>query len=474
MGKLNDIDKAVRNIKHWAERSEWSGELTTVFDAHLASVRELVDISPEEIRQKIEESKYGGMLYGVMFEDFLSRGFSSGNKNIVDDYLARRGWRESVAGRRYLQQLRDSVLSIYEVVEVSPGKHCELTDLVRGGKMIRVHEYMGTQNMVKWDRIAARVLNTNARHIFSGGILSFPHQASQDLLSVLTKSRKSIDKKRSRKVVKGSEANLPSSEKQDDLFLREACPAFTSVWLAHFLEQLQAPLPAMVNRDGDSLVLSETRFPILTEKAEEIAGRLDDAAEWERVGPQEDAWIWVSEPNTEREKPRGNMAFVTSHEGQRPVSGTLEMRPGALMLHTNSQERAEHGTEILQELLHNLIGPALSMLQTPEQLMADKPRQSDRKRQQEDSIDPKIEAGIIHNTLDQHYRRCLDEPVPALGNKTPRQCGRSKIGREKVIDWLKRLENNEQRRAAETGQEPYDSSWMWDELKLTSLKDVSQ
>ena len=50
--------------------------------------------------------------------------------------------------------------------------------------------------------------------------------------------------------------------------------------------------------------------------------------------------------------------------------------------------------------------------------------------------------------LDQHYRQCLDESIPALDNKTPRQCARSKKGREKVIEWLKHLENNELRRAA--------------------------
>ena len=68
--------------------------------------------------------------------------------------------------------------------------------------------------------------------------------------------------------------------------------------------------------------------------------------------------------------------------------------------------------------------------------------------------------------LDQHYHQCLDEPIPALDNKIPRQCARSKKGREKVIDWLKHLENNELRHAASEGQEPYDSNWMWDELKL--------
>jgi len=224
----------------------------------------------------------------------------------------------------------------------------------------------------------------------------------------------------------------------------------------------------MVNRDGDSLVFSETRFPFLTENAEEIAGRLDAAAEWERDGLQNDAWIWLPEPSTKAEKPRAGMAFGASLEGQRPISGKLELKPGVLTLLTNSLELAELGTDVLQELLHNLIGPALSLLQTPEQLMAGQPQQdSDQKGEPTENIDRKIEAEIIHHTLDQHYHRCLDEPIPALDNKTPRECARSKTGRKKVIEWLKQLENNELRRAAEAGQEPYDSSWMWKELKLT-------
>jgi len=143
------------------------------------------------------------------------------------------------------------------------------------------------------------------------------------------------------------------------------------------------------------------------------------------------------------------------------------LKSGVLMLVTNSLERAERGRDVLQVLLHNLIGPPLSKLQTPEQVMADEThQQGDRKRDPTDTIDPKIAAEIIHSTLDQHYRQCLDEPIPALDDKTPRQCARSKMGREKVIEWLKDLENNELRRAADQGQEPYDSSWMWDELKV--------
>lgn len=475
MGKRNDIDKAVRNIKNWADRSEWSNERAIVFDEHFETVREYADISPDDFHLNIVESDYGGMLFGIIFEDFLSRRLAPDNKNIVDDYLERRGWRESVGGRRYLQQLRDSILSVYEVVAVSAGKYCDVSDLIRGGKTIRVYEHMGTQNMVKWDRIAARVLNTNGKHNFSGGMLPYPHEASQELLSVLAKSRKQFRKRRSRKASKDAKTKLSLSENPDDLFLRNACPAFTFVWLMHVLDKLQAPLPEIFNRDGASLVFSETRFPLLPENAEEIVGRIDAAAEWERDGLQDDAWIWFSESNAITEKSKVGIVFDTSLNGQHPISGTLELKPGVITLHTNSQERAERGTNVLQELLGELIGPALSMIQTPEQLRAEHSEQKDdRKRKPTNTIDPDIEAEIIHNALDQHYHQCLDGPIPALNDRTPRQCARSKMGRTKVIEWLKHLENNELRRAAEAGQEPYDSSWMWDELKLSSLKDGPQ
>jgi uncharacterized protein (DUF2384 family) len=471
MGKRSNTDKAIRNIMNWAEQPEWREEQTAVFDAHLAPVCDRIGISQEELVQELEEHGYGGMLFGLVFEDFISRRLPD-DKNIIDDYLKRRGWRESVPGRRYLQQLRDSVLSLYEVVAVSPGHHCDLRDLVRDGETFRVHEHMGTQNLVKWDRLAARVLSMNGKHIFSGGILPFPREASQSLLRVLSESRKQFNKELSRAAGNTATAKMLSSENLDELFLQDAGPAFTSIWLTHTLERLHEPLPELVNRDGEALLFTETRFPFLAEQLEEIAQRLDTTPEWEHDNPDEHIWIWLPHPDAIGNKPQRGMAIDTLQDGQRPISGTLELKPGVLTLTTNSVERAQRGQGILEALLHGLVGPALSKLQTPEQLMAENKshQQNDSDRELTDTIDPEIAAEVIHNTLDQHYRQCLDEPIPALDDKTPRQCARSNKGREKVIEWLKHLENNELRRAASEGQTPYDSRWMWDELKLDKYR----
>jgi len=470
MAKRSDTDKAIRNIMNWAQRPEWLGEQAAVFNSHLDPVCDRMGISQEELNDELADHGYMHMVFGLMFEDFLSRRLPSDDRNIIDDYLKRRGWRESVPGRRYLQQLRDSVLSLYEIAEVSPGHHCDLRDLMRKGKTIRVHEQMGTQSLVKWDRIAARVLNNNGKYIFSGGILPYPREAGQSLLKILTSSKKQFNKEFSRVAGKGAAARILSSENLDEQFLREVVPSFTSIWIMHTLERLRAPLPEVVNRDNEALVFTETRFPILAEQFDEIAKRLDHAPEWERDNPDEPTWIWSQEPELTRNKPKQGIALETFQGGQYPISGTLELAPGALKLTTNSMERAQRGQDTLETLLHGLIGPALKKLQTPEQLMAeDKFRQQDNsEREPSDAIDPKIAAEIIGNALDQHYRHILDEPIPMLDDKSPRQCATSKKGQIKVIEWLKHLENNELHRAAGQGQEPYDSRWMWQELKLES------
>ena len=470
MGKRSDTDKAIRNIMNWAERPEWAEERLDVFDAHLGPLSDHIGISPEELIQELADHGYMGMMYGFMFEDFLSRRLPPDDRNIIDDYLKRRGWRESVSGRRYLQQLRDSVLSLYEVIEVSPGHHCDLRDLVRGGKTIRVHEHMGTQGMVKWDRIAARVVAIHGKHLFTGGILPFPQEAAQSLLKVLSESRKQFDKKLARLADKETAARVSASENLDELFLRDAVPAFSTLWLMHTFEQLRAPLPEMTNRDGEELMFTETRFPFLTEQFEEIVQRLDNAPAWECDEPDGRTWIWLPEPDAGNNKPEHGLAIETFQDGQHPISGTLELTPGVLTLTTNSMERTERGKSALETLLHGLIGPALSKLQTPEQLLAERVALNADEAPIDD-IDPDIAAEAIQLMLDEHYRQCLDEPIPMLDNKTPRQCARSKKGREKVIDWLKYLENSELHRAASQGQKPYDSSWMWDELKLTPYRD---
>ena len=71
-------------------------------------------------------------LWGCAFEDFLTMDVEDAGK-IVDDYLKRRGWKETARNREYMSGLRDSVMSLYEVSEIQPGRSFLARDLIRGG-----------------------------------------------------------------------------------------------------------------------------------------------------------------------------------------------------------------------------------------------------------------------------------------------------------------------------------------------------
>jgi hypothetical protein len=76
-----------------------------------------------------------------------------------------------------------------------------------------------------------------------------------------------------------------------------------------------------------------------------------------------------------------------------------------------------------------------------------------------------VEAELLAEFYEQHYGKWLDEPLPALGGRTPRQAAASKSGRPKVVALLKHMENSTERQRRE-GLGGYDFSWMWEDLGL--------
>ena len=86
-----------------------------------------------------------------------------------------------------------------------------------------------------------------------------------------------------------------------------------------------------------------------------------------------------------------------------------------------------------------------------------------------DELSPEIARQIAQEHMDQHYRKTLDAPIPALGGKSPYQAVQSKAGRAKAVDWLKTLENNSAKHRNDAIEE-YDFGWMWAELGLQEYR----
>ena len=85
-------------------------------------------------------------------------------------------------------------------------------------------------------------------------------------------------------------------------------------------------------------------------------------------------------------------------------------------------------------------------------------------------LSPEEERAIVQQSLEAHYRQTLDQPIPLLGNVSPRQAVGTPRGREKVAAWLKMLENNGMRRPDDDPMAGYDFRWMWAELGIERLR----
>jgi hypothetical protein len=60
--------------------------------------------------------------------------------------------------------------------------------------------------------------------------------------------------------------------------------------------------------------------------------------------------------------------------------------------------------------------------------------------------------------------------VPVLDDKTPRQVAKTGKGREKLVAWLKYLENQSAKHEAADPMAGYDFHWVRDELGVADLR----
>jgi hypothetical protein len=144
--------------------------------------------------------------------------------------------------------------------------------------------------------------------------------------------------------------------------------------------------------------------------------------------------------------------------------GNVELAAKAVTLSVNSEARAARGRALLESVLGDLVRIPVVERQTVEQMMALSGDRSSARHALH--LPPDEERRIIHQSLTDHYRRALDEPIPNLGNQSPRKAANTAKGREKVIGWLKMLENHSARRGREDPVGTYDFTWIWKELGL--------
>ena len=176
-----EIDRAIEDLCEWVEREPWSMRVLEVEAAHLTPVVDAPGLSPADTFNQLP-AEIAEPVWVFMLEDFFTRRFGAGGEiNVVDAFLRRRGRRESEMARSYLIALRDSVVSLYEVVDIDRGRSMTVRDLVRGGEPVVVDEKLGSAGAGLGDRLAARVVTAEGRNLVTGAVLRFRAETSRQL-----------------------------------------------------------------------------------------------------------------------------------------------------------------------------------------------------------------------------------------------------------------------------------------------------
>ncbi|MGX8007540.1 hypothetical protein ACVDG8_000270 [Mesorhizobium sp. ORM8.1] len=442
----------LKGLMKFLARGEWRECFEDVFNEHFGPV--LDGEGDFEDLAEVLGDHWTNTLWGCAFEDFLTQDFEGEPTNIVDDYLKRRGWKESAQSRAYMAALRTSVMSLYEVTNVVPGVSFMARDLIRGGEPIAVSEGSATKTLTQWDRLAARIVPVTGKNVMCGGVLPFSPHATETLFDGL---RGLFGKRNAKK--------LPAIKDEQ---LQAAAFMFTLSWLFDSLGRVAGP--RLQNTDGDEIAFHDVRFPLGSGvREEDIVARLNSILALSQADTRFWNWLEKTPKGGNETKAAAGPAIDTRMDNGPLVLGNVELKGRFLHLSANSAARAEKGTALIRQALGDLVRTPLTAIRTVEQMKAERPREGAETSRS--NIPPEIAEQGIREYLDRHYLETLDQPVKALGNKTPRQTAKTAAGRQKVADWLKYLENQTAKQPDPTHpMATYSFEWMWKELGVHDLR----
>lgn len=429
MASRPDLDAVVSHITTYARREPWPSLRRGHLVALLKPVLDEYGLEVEAGFHEVHRLGHLASMSGFLDESFLSGQHGADRLNLIDEYLRRRGWQETLRARDYLQGIRDTPPSLFEIQNVAFGEWVDVRDRLAGGPVQRVGEHSASQTLQRWDCLVGRVVAPRGERMFTGGVLSLTRDMAKKIEEQYRLS---------------GGAGWASAA---DLTLFQT-------WLRALLGAARRPPPALHNTDGDPILLARTRLRVASDAMDEVVRRLDRLDGWKREPGGLREWAWRL----------GGKAQSST------LRGMARIEEGTLVVETNSQRRMESALGDLSAALRSLVTSAPTSYEDPMRTVLVGSEHAENvygpARGRVSPEESATMAEVVRRAKDAHYRRALGEPIPMLGNRSPRQCRRSKLGRALLVDWLKEIENREFRDAASNQTAPYDMSWMWQELGI--------
>ncbi len=422
-----DREKAFARLVRFAQQPEFAEDMRY---AHTVFWAGRLELTPPPVRRDLEGDGQlvAAFLHWALFDMALDRAGEDDEAvvTIADRFVASSDWALTPAQRLYVDRLRGSCLRLYEITEVRLDEGLVLRDLW-SKEEVEVRERLATRQLAQWDLVGFRVVQGASGSLEIEGP---PYVYSR-------RARKAIqaDLKREHARLK---RRLGALEPVG--FFKHIGIRFHHWWLDW---GPLAPMPELVTPEGDPIAVVRSAFDLVD--AARVTRTL--AAHPELQADEDGGFLWVE---------------ATGAGEVNRILGTIALARGRLTLETTSEARAARGRRLLEAALGDAIRFRAEMAEDARQAIGNL---SEPDRADPSELEGELEAEILGQFYDRHYREWLDTPVPALRGRTPRAAARLKSGRGPLIELLKQFENHAEhdRRA---GRPAYDFSWLWGELGL--------
>jgi hypothetical protein len=367
----------LQGLMKWAMRERWSNRLFEALDDHLQPVCDETELDRDDIFEALGENMFMSTIWLYAFEDLLTRVFDDGS-NLVDDYLKRRGWKESASARAYMAALRNSAMSVYEVSDIVPDTSFRARDLVRGSEPILITDQIATGLVLPSDRVAMRVVHVGSQTLVGGALLHYEHEASERLIASLRELANlgTEEKQAFADTLRSGLTGSPPADHSETKMRGAIAPQFTAVWLIDLIDRAEPEEDPELDDDDledDDIVSAVARYPVSAGATEDdIRSALKRCPELRQE--DETSWSWVSPAKPagvsalqKQSSPKG--AFETVFEHGWDVFDGLELEDGEVVLRVGSAEALDRASALLGETLGDLVGQPSVAMEFPDQFV---------------------------------------------------------------------------------------------------------
>lgn len=370
----------------------------------------------------------------ALFLDWFIHDFRLGNgSTIIQEFHQERQGKLSPEEHILLQHEAESYFSLYEVTSVTPEVGLRVKDLMTGEEM-DTREVRGSRAAVKWDVIFARVIRSGSVGKFSGVISLVPRREKEEILSSVRMTWEKFKKET-------ASAEWPHFAKANGHVIH------------HFMEDQPRVEPVFLTEEHHRAVSAKAVFEVKNFDA--VYHRLNkefdftvDQGEEKKV-----QWTWLKRGESKdwdsAEAP-GRHSVVLKSEMVREKGelrwaslGNVTLTPERLELWCISKERLERGKKRLQEILEDCVRHERDSY---EDLAKKAMEKTGRTSTREDRGIPEQNLPFLYRAVEDFVARWMDEKIPALGGKTPREAVQTPEGKEIVLELLKDWENMEERK----------------------------